>query len=92
MVDDDIVSRWDETRHDMLNVMQVLMMHCGLAREALEKCGGLTDTSVGECIGHFDIAWDEAKTMHDLITRYTGLLGEMRGLAYAWRRASGQKR
>jgi hypothetical protein len=73
--------KFNNLRHDLINVLQGIYSHHEIALKAAEKCDDLHKMEINACFNILEFSAKEAKNMLELAERYGLVINEMNTLA-----------
>lgn len=79
--DADIQARWNQARHDLLNMLLDFHNHWNMAFALSHACGHTKTPDLEKCMDSIEKALADADDMDDLIARYKKTIGRMRDIA-----------
>jgi hypothetical protein len=81
---EDLIARFDQDRHDLLNMLQGIVLHTETGLDASKKCDLLSHMEPHSCFQNLDVVCDNAKVMCEMSSKYLKLACEMRKLAHMY--------
>jgi len=84
--DADVQERWNQARHDLLNLLLEFHNQWNLAFTISHNCGHLKTPYPGKCKASLEKAWERIDDLDHLFEKYRSTIQEMRDLVQAMSR------
>ncbi len=76
----DLDARWNQARHDLLNMLLEFHNQWNTAFAVSHNCGHLKTPSPRNCMNNLEKAWANIDDLEGLFSRYKKTISEMRDL------------